>query len=223
VRPGLMSEAAAREIQTRDRIVSPLREGGSEGGYLPLLTGRMKRALFALCAGLLTASVAFADDPWELRPEAQLFVGTGRTTRLPLNAASAKGKESDQAPLDAAAHLDISRNAFGFVLEGGCWDRRGRTLHGIEHNRPLRRGASGGRDDGRQGEDRGRDDRLQRAATADEAREAGIPWKKCCRWGENGLTPPGSRGTSRVRPQRRRHARVGGSRLRRGTRAVTQP
>jgi hypothetical protein len=51
---------------------------------------------------------ASADDPWEFWPEGQLFVGLHSRTRLFLNAAYAKGKESDERSLDAAAYLDIS-------------------------------------------------------------------------------------------------------------------
>jgi hypothetical protein len=65
--------------------------------------------LFAvLCTGLASSRSAFADDPWEVWPEAQVFVGLNPRTRLFLSAAYAQGKESDQATLDAAAHLDIS-------------------------------------------------------------------------------------------------------------------
>jgi hypothetical protein len=51
---------------------------------------------------------AAADDPWELWPEGQLFVGLNQRTRVFLNAAYARGKESDEASLDTAAYLDIS-------------------------------------------------------------------------------------------------------------------
>ena len=51
---------------------------------------------------------ASADDPWEFWPEGQLFVGLHPRTRLFLNAAYAKGKESDERSLDTAAYLDIS-------------------------------------------------------------------------------------------------------------------
>ena len=54
------------------------------------------------------SGTASADDPWELWPEGQLFVGLNPRTRIFLNAAYAKGKESDQLSLDAAAYLDIS-------------------------------------------------------------------------------------------------------------------
>jgi hypothetical protein len=54
------------------------------------------------------SGTASADDPWELWPEGQLFVGLNARTRVFLNAAYAKGKESDERSLDTAAYLDIS-------------------------------------------------------------------------------------------------------------------
>ena len=54
------------------------------------------------------SDAASADDPWESWPEAQLFVGLNQRTRVFLNAAYAKGKESDERSLDTAAYLDIS-------------------------------------------------------------------------------------------------------------------
>ena len=62
----------------------------------------------ALCGALALDGTASAGDPWELWPEGQLFVGLHPRTRLFLNAAYAKGKESDERSLDAAAYLDIS-------------------------------------------------------------------------------------------------------------------
>jgi hypothetical protein len=64
------------------------------------------RALASAC--LVFCGTALADDPWESWPEAQLFVGLNPRTRVFLNAAYARGKESDQASLDTAAYLDIS-------------------------------------------------------------------------------------------------------------------
>jgi len=78
------------------------------------LTGRSpaagwKRWLLAvLCGAMALGGTASADDPWEFWPEGQLFVGLNQRTRLFLNAAYAKGKESDERSLDAAAYLDIS-------------------------------------------------------------------------------------------------------------------
>ena len=60
------------------------------------------------CAVGVLGGSASAGDPWELWPEGQLFVGLHPRTRLFLNAAYARGKESDEASLDAAAYLDIS-------------------------------------------------------------------------------------------------------------------
>jgi hypothetical protein len=54
------------------------------------------------------SGTASADDPWEFWPEGQLFVGLNSRTRVFLNAAYAKGKESDERSLDTAAYLDIS-------------------------------------------------------------------------------------------------------------------
>jgi len=71
--------------------------------------GGWKRGLLAvLCAWAALSSTASADDPWESWPEAQLFVGLNPRTRAFLNAAYAKGKESDVQSLDTAAYLDIS-------------------------------------------------------------------------------------------------------------------
>ena len=64
--------------------------------------------MVALCAcGALSGTVS-ADDPWEFWPEAQLFVGLDARTRVFLDAAYAKGKESDERSLDTAAYLDVS-------------------------------------------------------------------------------------------------------------------
>ena len=66
------------------------------------------RVLMLACACAALAGTASADDPWEAWPEAQVFVGLNARTRLFLNAAYAKGKESDQATLDLAAYVDVS-------------------------------------------------------------------------------------------------------------------
>ena len=71
-------------------------------------TCRKLRGLAVLCACLALGDTASADDPWELWPEAQLFVGLNPRTRVFLNGAYAKGKESDERSLDTAAYLDIS-------------------------------------------------------------------------------------------------------------------
>lgn len=52
---------------------------------------------------MVGSDTASADDPWEFWPEAQLFVELNQRTRVFLNAAYAKGKESDEASLDTAA------------------------------------------------------------------------------------------------------------------------
>jgi hypothetical protein len=57
---------------------------------------------------LARGEVAFADDPWESWPEAQLFIKVNPRTRVFLNAAYAEGKESDERSLDTAAYLDVS-------------------------------------------------------------------------------------------------------------------
>jgi hypothetical protein len=64
--------------------------------------------LALVCACLALGGTASADDPWEFWPEAQLFVGLNQRTRVFLDAAYAKGKESDERTLDAAAYLDVS-------------------------------------------------------------------------------------------------------------------
>ena len=64
--------------------------------------------LAALCVLFLFAGTSSADDPWELWPEGQLFVGLSPRARMFLNAAYAKGKESDERSLDTAAYLDVS-------------------------------------------------------------------------------------------------------------------
>jgi hypothetical protein len=61
-----------------------------------------------LCTCAALSDTASADDPWELWPEAQAYVGLSPRTRVFLNAAYAKGKESDERSLDTAAYLDIS-------------------------------------------------------------------------------------------------------------------
>ena len=66
------------------------------------------RGLAITCTCLTLSGTASADDPWELWPEGQLFVGLNERTRVFLNAAYARGKESDARSLDTAAYLDIS-------------------------------------------------------------------------------------------------------------------
>jgi hypothetical protein len=66
------------------------------------------RVLVFLCACGALGGSASADDPWEFWPEGQLYVGLNPRTRVFLDAAYAKGKESDDLSLDAAAYLDMS-------------------------------------------------------------------------------------------------------------------
>jgi len=73
-----------------------------------LRAGWKKGLLAVSCACAALGGTASADDPWESWPEAQLFVGLDQRTRMFLNAAYAKGKESDERSLDAAAFLDVS-------------------------------------------------------------------------------------------------------------------
>jgi Protein of unknown function (DUF2490) len=65
-----------------------------------------------LLAGFVTcqilASTAQAADSTESWPELSAFVGLNPRTRVYLDAAYAKGKESDALSLDLAAYLDIS-------------------------------------------------------------------------------------------------------------------
>jgi len=71
-------------------------------------TGWRRCLLLILCGCTALGGTASAGDPWEFWPEGQLFVGLNPRTRVFLNAAYAKGKESDERSLDAAAYLDIS-------------------------------------------------------------------------------------------------------------------
>jgi hypothetical protein len=71
-------------------------------------THRVLRALALLSACGTAGGTATAGDPWEFWPEGQLFVGLNPRTRIFLNAAYAKGKESDERSLDAATYVDIS-------------------------------------------------------------------------------------------------------------------
>jgi hypothetical protein len=67
-----------------------------------------RRATAILCAWWALSGAAHAGDPWELWPEASAFVQLHARTRIYLDAAYAKGKESDEASLDTGAYLDIS-------------------------------------------------------------------------------------------------------------------
>jgi hypothetical protein len=85
-------------------------------------TRRARRVcvLTLLCSCLVGAATVSADDPWEVWPEGQLYVGLHARTRVFLDAAYAKGKESDQVTLDSAVYLDVSLLPIG--------PRRRRTL-----------------------------------------------------------------------------------------------
>jgi hypothetical protein len=82
-----------------------------------LLPGRRRvRALAVLSACLAVGGPAWAEDPWEWWPEAQVFVGRTRLTRMFFNLAYARGKDvaAGTLALDAAAYLDISIRPIGF-------------------------------------------------------------------------------------------------------------
>jgi hypothetical protein len=94
-------------------------------------TRRGLRGLVSLCLCAALGGTASAGDPWEFWPEGQLFVGLSPRTRAFLNAAYARGKESDELSLDAAAYLDISFLPIGprrrHAYVGEDW-QRGRYL-----------------------------------------------------------------------------------------------
>jgi Protein of unknown function (DUF2490) len=69
---------------------------------------RLLRVLALLFACAALGGPASADDPWEFWPEGQLYVELNPRTRVFLDSAYAKGKESDELALDAAACFDIS-------------------------------------------------------------------------------------------------------------------
>ncbi len=90
-------------------------------------TFRTLRVLAVLCVLAALGGTASADDPWEFWPEGQLFLDLNPRTRVFLNAAHAKGKESDERSLDTAVYLDIS-----FVPVG---PRRRRTFRAEDWQR----------------------------------------------------------------------------------------
>ena len=69
-------------------------------------SGIILLAALALCQAF--AGVAQAADSEEFWPEVSLFYGLSPRTRVYLDAAYAKGKESDGTSLDTALYLDIS-------------------------------------------------------------------------------------------------------------------
>jgi len=79
-------------------------------GSRPVLTivQRVRRLLGSTLAALLLSGVAQAADPWEYWPEVNLFKKLGPTTRLYLDAAYSKGKESEVRALDIAGYFDLT-------------------------------------------------------------------------------------------------------------------
>jgi hypothetical protein len=70
---------------------------------------RVRWALaLAACAAAAFAPAACAADSSELWPELSAYVRLGEQTRLYLDAAYAKGLESDERSLDLGAYLDVS-------------------------------------------------------------------------------------------------------------------
>ena len=73
------------------------------------LTGFIKRALLAgLCAWPAIPDTVHSADSGEFWPEIALFYNLTPRTRIHLDAAYARGKESDELSLDTAAYVDIS-------------------------------------------------------------------------------------------------------------------
>jgi hypothetical protein len=69
---------------------------------------RWKALILSSCASLLLTGAAHAEDSREFWPELQGFIRRTPNTRIILDAAYARGKESDALALDLAAYLDIS-------------------------------------------------------------------------------------------------------------------
>jgi hypothetical protein len=78
----------------------------------------------ALFAGLAPSGIARAADSSEFRPEANGFMTLGPQTRVILDGAYAQGKESGQASLDLATHLDVSLKPIRSQLQDDDWQRR---------------------------------------------------------------------------------------------------
>ena len=68
----------------------------------------LKLLLAALCAGQALGGGALAADASEFWPELSAFIGLPPGMRVYLDAASARGEESDQATRNATAALDLS-------------------------------------------------------------------------------------------------------------------
>ncbi len=77
----------------------------------------------ALSGWLDVPTIAHAADSSELWPEINYFKNLSPRTRLFLDAAYAKGKESDDASLDLAAYLDVSLKPFRKKLRTDDWQR----------------------------------------------------------------------------------------------------
>lgn len=86
-------------------------------------------AVLFLCLAL--CDPAFAEDPWELWPEGQLYVSLNPRTRLFLNGVYAGGEKSPSQVLETAAYVDISFLPIGprrrRALKNEDW-QRGRYL-----------------------------------------------------------------------------------------------
>jgi hypothetical protein len=72
------------------------------------LAPHLGRALTAALIACATSPTAAAADTTEFWPEASVFVGLSRQTRLYFDAAYASGPESDSQALDLAACVDVS-------------------------------------------------------------------------------------------------------------------
>jgi hypothetical protein len=77
----------------------------------------------ALAAWLALANAAHAADSMEFWPEVNGFITLGPQTRLFLDGAYAKGRESENASLDLAAYLDVSLMPIRRELRTEDWQR----------------------------------------------------------------------------------------------------
>jgi hypothetical protein len=78
----------------------------------------------ALCVCQVLGGGALAADSSEFWPEVSAFIGLRPDLRIYLDASYAKGKESDVAPLDVSANLDISlKPILRPELLSGDWQR----------------------------------------------------------------------------------------------------
>ncbi|MGA8050136.1 MAG: hypothetical protein WCA09_08155 [Burkholderiales bacterium] len=85
----------------------------------------MKRALLAvLCAWHALGATAYAADQSEFWPELSAFIPVRPDLRVYLDAAKAKGKESDLGSVDLTAALDISlKPVLRSALQSEDWQR----------------------------------------------------------------------------------------------------